>query len=302
MGATRSRRAHDAGEREVQTKNTRPTKVEKQAKLRHVGQMERTECAAILPKGGRGGRNACPKIRLEERPSTHQRELRPTRDEGIRDGGMTLARVALGLCPMTRLILTYFDSPTSRGEECRLALHLAGVDFEDRRIQRKDWTTLKPTTPFGSLPTLELPGKPVVGQSNAILGHIGRHHGLLPKDEWEALRLESLMCAVEDLRHAITKTFGIQDPDELKLKRRELVEGPIQTWATNTERQIIGPFAGGERISVADIKLFVVGGWLKKGVLDHVPSDVISPFPKLEQLYHAVASHPKIVEWYARSR
>lgn len=202
---------------------------------------------------------------------------------------------------MPRLILTYFDSPTSRGEECRLALVLAGVDFEDRRIQREAWSALKPTTPFGGLPTLELPGKPVVSHSNAILGHIGRHHGLLPRDEWEALRLESLMCAVEDLRHAITKTFGIQDPEELKRKRSELVEGPIRTWATNTDRQIIGAFAGGEHISVADIKIFVVAGWLKKGVLDHVPTDVLAPFPKLEQLCKAVANHPKIVEWYSRS-
>ncbi len=202
---------------------------------------------------------------------------------------------------MTKLKLTYFDSPTSRGEECRLALFIAGVEFEDHRIKRSDWPALKPNTPFGSLPTLELPGRPVVSQSNAILGHIGRHNGLLPKDEWEALRLESLMCAAEDLRHAITKTFGVQDPDELKRKREELVEGPILTWATNIERQISGPFAGGKEISVADIKLFIVAGWLKRGVLDHVPSDVLVPFPKLEALYQGVQSHPKVVEWYGRT-
>lgn len=201
---------------------------------------------------------------------------------------------------MTRLRLTYFDSPTSRGEECRLALFLAGVDFEDRRIARNDWAALKPTTPFGSLPVLELPGKPAVSQSNAILAHIGRRHGLLPKDEWEALRIESLLSAVEDLRHAVTRTFGMSDPEALKRARAELVEGPIRTWALNMERQVVGPFAAGETISVADIKLFVVIGWFKRGVLDHVPVDVLSPFPKLERLFQAVQSHPKIVEWYSR--
>lgn len=203
---------------------------------------------------------------------------------------------------MTKLKLTYFDSPTSRGEECRLALFIAGVDFEDHRIQRNDWPALKPTTPFGCLPTLELPGKPVVSQSNAILGHIGRHNGLLPKDEWEALRLESLMCAVEDLRYAISKTFGIRDPDEFKRQREDLVAGPIRAWAANTERQIQGPFAGGKEISVADIKIFIVVGWLKRGVLDHVPADVLAPYPKLEQLYRSVENHPKVVEWYSRAQ
>jgi len=203
---------------------------------------------------------------------------------------------------MTKLKLTYFDAPTSRGEECRLALFLAGVDFEDNRIQRGDWAALKPTTPFGSLPVLELPGKPAVSQSNAILGYIGRSHGLLPAEAWEALRLESLMSAVEDLRFAVGRTFGIADADELKRRRAELVEGPLRTWAANMEKQVAGPFAGGSQISVADIKLFVVMGWFKKGVLDHVPPDVLTPFPKLERLFASVKDHPKIVEWYAQPR
>jgi glutathione S-transferase len=202
---------------------------------------------------------------------------------------------------MSKPKLTYFDTPRSRGEECRLALFLAGVDFEDNRIAREAWPALKPTTPFGSLPVFEVPGKPAVSQSNAILGHIGRRSDLLPADEWEALRLESLLSAAEDLRHAISKTFGIQDAEELKRKRAELVEGPITSWAANMERQILGPFASGSQISVADIKVFVMAGWLKGGALDHVPSNVLAKFPKLEKLYESVKQHPKIVAWYARS-
>ena len=203
---------------------------------------------------------------------------------------------------MTKPRLTYFDQPASRGEECRLALYVAGVDFEDVRIPRQEWAALKPTTPFGSLPTFEVPGKPAVSQSNAILGYIGRSHGLLPADAWEAMRLESLMSAAEDLRHAISNTFGIADPAELVRRRRELVEGPIKTWGASMEKQVVGPFAGGDRISVADIKLFVVMGWLKKGVLDHVPADVLAPFERLGRVFDSVKNHPKIVEWYARSR
>ena len=32
---------------------------------------------------------------------------------------------------MSKPKLSYFDAPVSRGEECRLALHAANVDFED---------------------------------------------------------------------------------------------------------------------------------------------------------------------------
>jgi glutathione S-transferase len=201
---------------------------------------------------------------------------------------------------MTKPRLTYFDISRSRGEECRLALFLAGVDFEDNRITSAAWATLKPTTPFGSLPVFELEGKPVISQSNAILGWVGRRYGLLPKDDWEAMRLESLLSAAEDLRYAINKTTGIKDLEELKRRRAELVEGPIRTWAKNMEKQIVGPFAAGSEISVADIKLFIVTGWLKNGVLDHIPTDVLSVFPKLEKLHESVKQHPKIVAWYAR--
>ncbi len=203
---------------------------------------------------------------------------------------------------MTKPRLTYFDQAASRGEECRLALWIAGVDFEDNRIPQSAWPALKPTTPFGSLPVFELPGKVPVSQSNAILGYIGRAHGLLPGDAWEAMRLESLLSATEDLRHAVGKTFGIKDAAELERRRAELVAGPLKVWGANMEKQIVGPFAGGAQLSVADIKLFVVLGWFKKGVLDHIPADVFAVHPKLEALFAAVGAHPKVVEWYARPR
>ena len=203
---------------------------------------------------------------------------------------------------VTQPKLSYFDAPTSRGEECRLAFVVAGVDFEDNRVVSSTWASLKPNTPFGALPTLEIEGKPALSQSNAILSYIGRQHDLLPKDEWEASRLQSLMEAAEELRHAIAKTFGIKDPAELKRLRTELVEGPIRSWGAQMERQIVGPFAAGEQISVADIKLYIVLGWLKKGVLDHVPADVLDHLPKLQALFDKVKQHPRVVDWYARSR
>jgi len=60
------------------------------------------------------------------------------------------------LLPMNKPKLTYFDAPVSRGEECRLALHLADIDFEDVRINAAAWPAMKEQTPYGGLPVLEL--------------------------------------------------------------------------------------------------------------------------------------------------
>lgn len=201
---------------------------------------------------------------------------------------------------MPRPRLTYFDAPASRGEECRLALHVAGVDFEDHRIKRADWPALRPNTPFGSLPVLEMPGHPALGQSNAILVLIGRLHGLHPKDPFEAARHEAMMHHVEDLRVKVSVTTRMQDEDEKKKARMELASAVVPVWAANADKQIgEGPFFGGAALQVVDLKLFMIVGWLGSGTLDHIPRTVLDPFPKLNRVRDAVRDHAGIKAWYA---
>jgi glutathione S-transferase len=198
--------------------------------------------------------------------------------------------------------LTYFDVPASRGEECRLALHLAGVAFEDDRV--KDWPARKEQAPFGVLPTFEVEGRGVLAQSNAILVYIGREHGLHPRDNWLAARHEELMLAVEDLRAAVLPVLRVQDPTEKLKAREELASGLLKRWGGSVERRLqelgAGPFISGDTIHVADLKLYMASRWFSSGTVDHVPRDVFADFPRLAGLERAVAGHPKIVAWYAR--
>ena len=123
---------------------------------------------------------------------------------------------------MTRPRLTYFDAPVSRGEECRLAFTLAGVDFEDRRVTRDEWLALKPTSPFGGLPILEVEGHPPIGQSNAILTYIGRRYGLHPTDLAAAALHEGVLAHVEDLRATVAHAGRGADEGEKKRVREQL--------------------------------------------------------------------------------
>jgi len=197
--------------------------------------------------------------------------------------------------------LTYFDFSGSRGEECRLALHLAGVDFADERLDRAAWMARKPNTPFGSLPVLSIEGKGELAQSNAILAYIGRAHGLHPTDPWEAARHEAVMSSVEELRARIDPSMRTKDEAEKKRLREELATGYLPTWADSIERQIqAGPFLAGERINVADLKLHLITSWIGKGSLDHIPADLFARNPKLSRLGAAVAQHPDVARWHAR--
>lgn len=196
--------------------------------------------------------------------------------------------------------LTYFDAPVSRGEECRLALHVAGVDFEDDRVKFTDWPTRKASTPFGSLPVFTVPGHEPLAQTNAILVLIGRRHGLHPKDDFDAARHEAVMAHVEDLRAAIRPSMVTKDPAEKKTLREQLVREYLPTWAAQVERLIgEGPFFDGATLSVVDLKLFVVTRWIRSGSLDHIPVDVWASYPKLLRVHDAVAAHPRVQAWYA---
>jgi glutathione S-transferase len=203
---------------------------------------------------------------------------------------------------VTKPRLIYFDFPGGRGEDCRLALHVAGVDFEDQRVPGAAWAELKPTTPYGALPVLEIEGKGRLAQSNAILRYVGRAHGLHPNDPWQAAMHEALMEAVEDVRATLAPALRIKDEDEKKRVRQELASGPLQRWGAHLETQIgnDGPFVAGQELHVVDLKLRGLVRWFTSGGLDHVPTDVFANFPKLMRVYEAVENDPRVRAWYAR--
>jgi glutathione S-transferase len=201
---------------------------------------------------------------------------------------------------MSKPRLIYFDAPVSRGEECRLALHVAGVDFEDVRISGADWAAMKAGTPYGGLPVLELPGRPPLAQSNAILVLIGRTHGLHPADDFEAARHEAVMQHVEDLRAAIMPTLRMGDAEK-KAAREALVAGYLPAWGETAEKNIgAGPFVGGAKLQVADLKLHMAVRWFIGGKVDHVPATIFSGYPKLMRVHDAVRDDAAVKSWYAK--
>jgi prostaglandin-H2 D-isomerase / glutathione transferase len=202
---------------------------------------------------------------------------------------------------MSKPKLIYFDAPVSRGEECRLALHLARVDFEDVRIKVADWPALKERMPYGALPVLELPGGPALAHSNAILVLIGRRHGLHPTDDVEAARHEGMMQHVEDLRAKVSPTLRMADAEK-KSAREALVADFLPSWARTAERNIErGPFFGGDRINVVDLKIYMAVRWFNGGKVDHIPPTIFGDFPKLTAVHDAVRDHPGVKTWYAKS-
>src|SRR5688500_17878080 len=192
---------------------------------------------------------------------------------------------------MSKPKLIYFDAPVSRGEECRLALHIAGVEFDDVRIDGAQWAAMKPQTPYGGLPVIEMPGRPPLAHSNAILVMIGRRHGLHPADDFEAARHEAMMQHVEDLRGVVGPTIRMGYAEK-KAAREAIMAGFLPAWARSAEKNILDePFFGGNKLQVVDLKLYMAVGWFIGGSVDHIPATVFAGYPKLLRVHGAVRDH-----------
>jgi glutathione S-transferase len=79
------------------------------------------------------------------------------------------------------------------------------------------------------------------------------------------------------------------------------VAGFLPAWARAAERNITaGPFFGGDKIHVVDLKIHMAVRWFNGGKVDHVPATIFAGYPKLIGVHDAVRDHPRIQSWYAR--
>ena len=64
-----------------------------------------------------------------------------------------------------------------------------------------------------------------------------------------------------------------------------------------------GEYFADKRLTVADLKIFMWIRWLRSGVLDYIPKDLVDRVaPLLVQHFERVASHPRVAEYYKRRK
>lgn len=202
---------------------------------------------------------------------------------------------------MPKLKLTYFDINAGRGEVARLAMFMGGVEFEDNRLKFADWPSVKPNTPFGSIPVLEVDGQEVT-QSNGINRFVGRLTDLYPTDPLQAAFCDEAMDTVEDATAPLVATLSIRDEEEKKAKRTELASGPLTFYLTRMEARLKargGEYFADNRITVADLKVWQWIRHIKSGQLDYIPTDLPDRVaPLLVEHAERVASHPQVKAYY----
>lgn len=195
--------------------------------------------------------------------------------------------------------LTYFDFSGGRGEPIRIAFHAAGIDFADHRISFEEFLKTREGMRFNCAPVLYIDGVEVT-QSNAMLRYVGKMAGLYPEDATQALYCDEAMDAVEDLLHQVVFTFGLEG-DALKAARQKLVDGWLTIFIKGLGEILErgGDYIADNRLTVADLKVYVQTRSLRSGTLDHVPTDLVDTLaPNLVEHEERIASDPVVTSYY----
>jgi glutathione S-transferase len=204
---------------------------------------------------------------------------------------------------MTDYKLTYFDFDGGRGEPIRIAFNAAGIHFEDHRISFEEFMKTREDMRFHCVPVLAVDGVDVT-QSNAMLRLVGKMAGLYPEDELQALYCDEAMGAVEDLLHRVVATFGLEG-DELKAAREELRDGWLTVYIKGLSEILErsgGEYFADNRLTVADLKVFMQVRSLRKGNLEHVAADFVDGLAPNLVAHEARISADSVVTAYYESR
>ncbi|MDG2376754.1 MAG: glutathione S-transferase family protein [Woeseiaceae bacterium] len=197
--------------------------------------------------------------------------------------------------------LIYFDFDGGRGEPVRVAFHAAGIEFEDERWTFPEFQEKRGDTRFNAVPVLEIDGNAFT-QSTAMCRYIGRMAGLYPEDHLQALNCDEVMDATEDLTHIIVRTFGLEG-EALKEAREALASGWINTFLNGLNELLErggGEYFADNRLTMADLKTFLIVRWLMSGALDHVPTDIVENVaPALVTHHDRVSADPIVTAYYA---
>jgi glutathione S-transferase len=203
---------------------------------------------------------------------------------------------------MPQLKLTYFDFHGGRGEPARLAMHIGGIAFEDYRFAYPEFAELRKSTPFGQVPTLLVDGV-MVTQSDAINRYVAKLAGVYPLDAYQALLCDEVMSVVEDAAVRLSPSFRMTGEAQ-KEARLALVNGPMPMYLKWLQSQLSahgGEFFADNRLTVADLKVFVDVRGLNSGRLDHVPRDLVETVaPALNAHMQRIAALPAIQQYYAK--
>ena len=211
-----------------------------------------------------------------------------------------------------KLKIYYSQSPFWRAEVLRVSLFIGNISFEDVHISQEEFREVILTgklrnnieIPFNQLPVLEIDGK-IVGQTGAIARYCGKLSDLYPKDNFLAAKVDQIIDTATDITNLVSPTVREKNEKIKSVMREKKKKKLLPRWFNYLEnilqKEKNSKWFVGNKMSIADIAMWRLLGWLKSGMLDGIPQKICDNYPRLNNIYAEVHKHPKVQEWMLKT-
>ena len=204
----------------------------------------------------------------------------------------------------------YSHLPFWRAEVLRVSLFIRDIPFEDVRVSREEFIHLIKTgflpngkrSPFHQLPVIEVEDK-IIGQTGAIARYCGKVSNLYSDDMLKAAKIDQIIDAATDITNVVSPTIREKDQEKKMEDRKVLVNKLLPRWFRYLENLLSEDDSSWfvEKMTIADIAMWRLLGWLTSSIIDGIPTSVVDDFPKLKNIHHQVHTHPKVQEWMLKT-
>ena len=204
----------------------------------------------------------------------------------------------------------YSHLPFWRAEVLRVSLFIKDIPFEDIRVSREEFVNLIKTgflpngkrSPFHQLPVIEVDNQ-IIGQTGAIARYCGKVSNLYADDLLKAAKIDQIIDAATDITNKVSPTIKEKNLEKKMDDRKVLVNKLLPRWFRYLEHLLSEDDSTWfvEKMTIADIAMWRLLGWLSSGIIDGIPTSVVDDFPKLKNIHHQVHTHPKVQEWMLKT-
>ncbi|XP_066304190.1 hematopoietic prostaglandin D synthase-like isoform X1 [Branchiostoma lanceolatum] len=190
--------------------------------------------------------------------------------------------------------LTYFNV-RARAEPTRLLFAAAGVEYEDVRVLREEWPALKPNTPMGFLPILEVDGV-TLSQSMSIARFVARETGMDGKTKLERAQADAFVDEIEGLvpKLAVLLVFTT-DEKEKEEKAKEVDQLIAEKFGKCEKLSGSDGHLVGNSLLWCDLVLYNIA----YNIEEVYKPGTLQNYPKLAKVYATVKANPRIAKWVA---
>ncbi|XP_069834434.1 hematopoietic prostaglandin D synthase [Dendropsophus ebraccatus] len=183
--------------------------------------------------------------------------------------------------------LTYFNF-RGRAEILRYLFAYTNTEYEDHRIEYKDWPSHKDSYPFGKLPVLEIDGI-VYYQSLAIGRYLAKKAGLTGKTDLDELRIDAILDTIDDF-----VSLFPWSGDEQAMK--EYIDKSGNAFLSGLEKEL-----GDQKWFVKDYVTWADLYWdICSDSIEYYQPGYCKDYPNILSLKKRVKELPEIAAWIKR--